>query len=316
MRLKDALDEQSAAIAHWMDRSDGVFALRLDPTGVVQSASHAFLVRSGRVGVTLELSDLLADPSGAPLAIASSRPGAAHMPRRLQARGDDSSWWVVAFDLADGGRLLLGRIATDSEDAWSGQATVGGIQLVTAQSELHRANEQLRLANAQIDRLMRADSLTGLANRREFDERLELEWTRARRHGRPITLVIADIDHFKVINDTYGHGAGDAALRAVADVLAQGIRASDLAARIGGEEFALLLPECSAEQGVVLAERIRATIEGTVIAAISGALTVSLGLAELLQAEDATSLMARADVALYAAKRRGRNRVHVAPQVD
>ena len=125
--------------------------------------------------------------------------------------------------------------------------------------------------------------------------------------------MICDIDHFKAVNDTHGHAAGDAALVVVADVLSAGVRASDLAARTGGEEFVVLLPECGAAEAAAMAERLREMLAERAIPAISGSVTGSFGVAELGPDEDAARFMERADLALYAAKKAGRNRVSIAP---
>ncbi len=158
------------------------------------------------------------------------------------------------------------------------------------------------------------DSLTELFNRRYLDEALDVEIKRAERSGRQLSLVMFDLDHFKQLNDSHGHDAGDEALRVFARLLNDVLRAGDIACRYGGEEFALILPGADIEQAQEIAERVRAGLEeGT-----SGAycdpcladLTVSAGVANLEQhATDAASLLILADQALYQAKRSGRNRV-------
>ena len=157
----------------------------------------------------------------------------------------------------------------------------------------------------------RTDALTGLANRRSWEEGLGRELARQPRTGRPVTLLIVDLDHFKRLNDTHGHATGDTALAAVAAVLRTHARQSDVLARIGGEEFGLLLPDCDAAGGCLRADEIRKAIER-----LSGAwatpVTVSIGVAGLPgHASTGAELMAAADAALYEAKRAGRNTVRV-----
>ena len=153
------------------------------------------------------------------------------------------------------------------------------------------------------------DHLTGLANRRRFERQLEREVARTRRFGRPFCLLMLDIDHFKRVNDTHGHEAGDDVLRRLANTIQVGTRGIDMAARIGGEEFAVLLTETDFERGLDVAERLRAAVKETEIPAV-GSVTVSLGLAEFNSATpDARALFAAADSALYEAKRAGRDRV-------
>ncbi len=183
---------------------------------------------------------------------------------------------------------------------------------------LEEARQGLETANAELLRLSATDALTQLANRRRFDGVLDEEIRRARRSGSPLAVLLADIDHFKRINDSYGHPFGDECLRQVAAVLmAHCQRAGDLAARYGGEEFVVLLPASDQRQAVVLAERIRQDIERLQLrhGDLPVALTISLGVATLgSTCASAEALLAAADAALYAAKHAGRNRVVCAPE--
>lgn len=175
----------------------------------------------------------------------------------------------------------------------------------------------------RLEALAISDGLTGLGNRRLFDERLQEEWARAKRDGTALSLLLIDLDHFKKFNDQYGHQAGDGCLRAVARVLAeQARRPADLAARYGGEEFALLLPNTDAEGCERVGEKIRAALrELGMLHALnppSRRVTASLGGATRLPAEGAAesaSLVEVADRALYAAKDNGRDRVLMSGEV-
>lgn len=160
------------------------------------------------------------------------------------------------------------------------------------------------------------DHLTGLANRRRFERQLEREVARTRRFGRPFCLLMLDIDHFKRVNDTHGHDVGDDVLRRLANTLQAGTRGIDMASRIGGEEFAVLLTETDFDHGMEVAERLRQAVRATEIPA-AGFVTVSVGLAEFnASTPDARSLFAAADSALYEAKRAGRDRVCCPAQAD
>jgi diguanylate cyclase (GGDEF)-like protein len=154
------------------------------------------------------------------------------------------------------------------------------------------------------------DTLTGIYNRRHFMARLDSEWKRFRRYERPLSILMLDIDHFKSINDRYGHDVGDQVIVAVAQLCATQTRDSDVAARIGGEEFAIVLPETNLDDACAAAERLRTAVAEHPFATRTGALnvTVSLG-AALAEANVAgiAELMKRADEALYAAKHAGRN---------
>ena len=160
------------------------------------------------------------------------------------------------------------------------------------------------------------DSLTGLANRRTLDEELALEWRRAHRVGDSLAFVLLDLDDFKAVNDSHGHPAGDAVLRAVGGILGAGVRHVDLAGRYGGEEFALILPETDLPGALKLAERIRTRLETTAVELPSGEslhATASFGVAVNDELTAAEQLVAAADEALYAAKAAGKNCVHPRP---
>lgn len=153
------------------------------------------------------------------------------------------------------------------------------------------------------------DHLTGLANRRRFERQLEREVGRVLRFERPFSLLMVDIDNFKNLNDTFGHDAGDDAIRRISRVLREGTRGIDLAARIGGEEFAVLLVETSMSGGLEVAERLRLAIKALETPS-GGRITASFGVAECpTDAQTASGILKAADVALYEAKRNGRDRV-------
>ena len=157
------------------------------------------------------------------------------------------------------------------------------------------------------------DHLTGLANRRRFERQLRREIERTARYNHPFCLLLIDIDEFKQVNDTFGHKGGDDAIRQLAKTLQAGIRDVDLAARIGGDEFALVLPETRAIRGFEIADRLRRAIKATKIPAAGSAstrITASFGIAESLSGDQTINeLLARADAALYEAKHQGRDRV-------
>lgn len=160
------------------------------------------------------------------------------------------------------------------------------------------------------------DHLTGLANRRRFERQLEREVGRTLRYGHPFSLVLLDIDRFKQVNDKYGHEAGDEAIKHLARTLQEGTRGIDLAARIGGEEFALILTETSLKGALDVAERLRLAINQATIPLV-GQIAASFGVAEFpSSAQTSRELMALADAALYEAKRDGRDRVAQAPESE
>jgi len=155
------------------------------------------------------------------------------------------------------------------------------------------------------------DSLTGLHNRHRFDEALVAEIARAERYGTPLALILYDIDHFKQVNDTFGHPAGDSVLKGVSKLAAGHIRATDLLARWGGEEFIILAASSDLAMAAEIAEKLRASIARMAFDAVSP-ITCSFGVAEYVAGDSAETLVARADAALYRAKAHGRNRVELA----
>jgi diguanylate cyclase len=162
------------------------------------------------------------------------------------------------------------------------------------------------------------DALTGLANRRAFDLALAREIDRVARSGEPALLLALDIDHFKRVNDTWGHGAGDGVIKAVSTALMDSVRPMDLVARVGGEEFAIILPNCASSFGETVAERIRRRVERTPVAVAPGqqvSVSVSIGGAFAPQWVRSTPTLwiGRADAQLYRAKTQGRNLVQLEP---
>ena len=185
--------------------------------------------------------------------------------------------------------------------------------------ELALVNQKLQRANSELAALARRDPLTGVANRRQFDEVLDAEWRRARRARHRLALVIADVDQFKAYNDACGHQAGDLCLQRVAQALSTvAHRAGDLVARYGGEEFAIIFPGLELESAELLAEAMRRAVEQLGLphptSTVDAVVTVSLGVASRtpLRGDTSAALVHETDVALYRAKAAGRNRVVVA----
>ncbi len=234
-------------------------------------------------------------------------------PMLVRLVGDD----LVDLVLPGAINVVVAPVAVDGDDLgivageWGGgsearipSSTVNAL----AQAAMHTA---LALRNAQlldeIERLATRDWLTGLANRRLFDESLHREMARSQRLATPLSLLVLDVDHFKQINDTYGHQTGDAVLREVAHALVANTKDFDVAARYGGDEFVVLLPSCSRDDAMGVAERVRRGIAANVGEA---PVTISVGIATTPDnGTDAERLIAAADTALYEAKRTGRDRV-------
>jgi len=185
--------------------------------------------------------------------------------------------------------------------------------LATAQRDLVKANQSIARRERALEEIAHTDQLTGLPNRRAAETRLKSELARVQRYGRPLSIALADIDRFKVINDEHGHDVGDAALIAIGRMLREYSRQADFVARWGGEEFMLLLPETPLETAFALLDRLRETVSARPVPPLSKSPTISIGVTEVATADHAETMFRRADEALYEAKRSGRNRVIVRP---
>jgi diguanylate cyclase (GGDEF)-like protein len=228
----------------------------------------------------------------------------------LARAGDpDAAAERIAFPLrlgsSDFGSLVLSAPSFDADQVETAASLAAQVVVALENARLHRIVERQALV----------DSLTGLANRRSLEETLRVELARAARHGESVTIVLADLDDFKRVNDTYGHQAGDEVLKAFAATLRATVRESDVAGRWGGEEFALVLTSTDSVGAARLAERARERIEQRQVAMPNGDLvtvTASFGVASFPEAAfELGEVLAAADSALYAAKRDGKNRVVV-----
>jgi diguanylate cyclase len=185
------------------------------------------------------------------------------------------------------------------------------------ESELQRSSEQVNDLRSKLDNVRKeslTDPLTGIANRKAFDEALRQAELQRAGDREAVTLLLCDIDHFKVFNDNWGHQTGDQVLRLVANCLSENVKGRDTAARYGGEEFAVLLRGTALQAATLVAEQIRETVQTKKLVKKStgdvlGSITISIGVAEFGAEETAESLIRRADACLYGAKQHGRNLV-------
>lgn len=251
-----------------------------------------------------------------PDAILSSQPGFADLVAFIRPSGvyqveadglDDFCAQRLAFVKAGNSQPLTLRLAQGVMIRCTCSVLPGGGRMLTYANITDLVNDAERL-----EELANIDGLTGLVNRRRFFDLAERDWGLAVRYDRAVALLMIDIDHFKAVNDTYGHDVGDAAIRQVAEICKDSKRATDVVARVGGEEFALLLPDTDLAGALIVAERIRARVAANAVpdAIAPVLLTVSIGAAQRQSGTpDFMALMKRADQWLYVAKRGGRNRV-------
>ena len=178
---------------------------------------------------------------------------------------------------------------------------------INLEKKVEQRTQELKKLLEELEALSLTDSLTGLANRRAFEQRLKMEWQRATRYEHPLTVMLIDVDHFKRFNDDFGHQTGDHVLAQVGAILQQAVRTTDLACRYGGEEFVIILPDTPMDDALPIAHRIREQVADHRWEARQ--VTVSVGVAQLNQHKTPNQLVSDADQALYEAKAAGRNQV-------
>jgi two-component system cell cycle response regulator len=240
--------------------------------------------------------------------------------REVRKRGSTPYVYLILVTARANQQDLVGGLEAGADDY-----LIKPVDVHELQARLHTARrildlqEQLLAAHEVLRHQATHDPLTGLWNRTVILDRLDRELARSRREGKAVGVLMVDVDHFKVVNDTHGHPAGDAALREIGRRLVAGIRPYDTVGRYGGEEFLLVMPECDATVLAQLAERLRLAIAVTPLNLVEGliGITISVGGAAsgLADGTDVASLVRAADAALYRAKRAGRNRVELASSV-
>jgi diguanylate cyclase (GGDEF)-like protein len=309
-----------------LDRLPAVIRLELDRDDAIVEAGGAARALLGLAGDRLigrRLTSLLTDASVAAWkAIGSAAPGTGAAPRVLHLGGTAGEARTLHCLLlpCEAGTTVIGTPDIDEERGLHRELLELNNELTNLMREnarksreLSRRNRELEDAYRRIDEMARTDPLTGVLNRRGMDEMVRREMHRAERNGQPLTLGMMDLDHFKAINDDFGHDAGDAVLRTVGALLNDNLRPYDVAARLGGEEFVFLLSACDLAQGTTVAERLRGVLARTRIEGVSRPVTMSIGVTPLRPREGLEAALRRADSALYDAKQAGRDRVAADP---
>ena len=296
-------------VLNYLDQLSNICVILLDEQLKILDCNRVFTkiigVETKPVGSKLE-SYLSADDRD----LISAPPGEEFQELRFTLIGVTRDQSIMEGHLAwaDGGYLLFCVRAWVSEDDIFEEISKINNQLANMTRELNKKNIALEKANAKINRLLRYDVLTDIANRLYFHEYYDKVHAYAIRHNSPLTLVMADLDHFKEVNDRYGHQAGDQVLKEFARLLKANCREEDLPVRYGGEEFCILLVAADTEEAYSQAERMRLQVEKAVFGG-QLKITASFGLATLRHDESLDDLIKRADQALYRAKDSGRNKV-------
>jgi diguanylate cyclase (GGDEF)-like protein len=274
-------------------------AIRLNPTNSITLVGNALAATHNPRALLPAILDVVSDATGARGA-------------RIVEHGEDVVW---TGDVR-GSDTLVFELAREPQSTTELilHPPPGGFDSETQElAEWLAAQAGVALANARAHHIVRSqavtDDLTGLYNRRRFDDALANELVRSRTFGAPLSLLLVDLDNFKVVNDEFGHQRGDDVLRRAADLVREHLRDADIAARLGGDEFAVIAPDTASAGALALAERLRQSF-GRLRAP---AVTASFGVAECVEEEPADDLLRRTDHALYEAKRRGRDCVALAP---
>lgn len=278
----------------------------LDEEGRVVESNQGFLsVMTEGVGVYLTQPDRVA------LRQAEVGPGGTVYTGAIVLAGSSDGWGALSGSIyrAGSGWLLAAEVGGSQMNSVIERL---GRELEDAERALARRNQALQKALEEVEALKRQDILTGLANRRCLDDRIAGEIGRWERYRRPLGLMLMEMDDFGGVNESYGREAGDDLLHHVATVITHSVRAADLAARYGGLEFAILLPETNEIGALIVAERLRMELEGQIILPMTRPLTASFGVAILLPGENRQELYARAGRAVGHSRKNGGNCVTMA----
>ena len=317
MRIADVIRTTPEILVAFLEHTDAILAVVTDENEKIVTCNNN-LTRSlytNQKPVGRPLREILCPiEEGETLSLNHSRAPNFLFPQILKVCYTEAAYRCYAFEIDSGGLLLLGdHMGKTDNDVLQSMSLLNN-EMTMLSRELGKKNRDLEAANRKITELVRTDPLTGLASRRYFQERYDEAFSLARRNNFPLSLVMFDLDHFKQVNDTHGHDAGDRVLETMGSLLSELGRLEDLPARFGGEEFIVFLPHTDADGAMAFADRVRNTISRMDILENGYTVTASAGVAILETGDSNEGLIKRADDALYRAKRLGRNRVEFLPQ--
>ena len=304
--------ELAAALHGYVMDSGRLVVVEVDRDGLILDANVAF--RSRFAGFAAVRGEPLARFLGSGSQQPDIEPGLPHrqpVARVFKTVMGGENYLFHAYPLGDNALLIGERAGADDNDviARMGNLTLEMSRLVR---DLRKANHDLEQANRLNEQLARTDSLTQLPNRRYFMERLSQGVAQAQTRSHPLSVLMMDLDHFKRVNDSFGHAAGDRVLIAFAEQMRAQVRVADLPGRLGGEEFGLYMFDAELEVALAVAERLRVHVNLMRPLEADYRPSVSIGVAALAPGEDIEQLLKRADDGLYRAKESGRNRVMAA----
>jgi diguanylate cyclase (GGDEF)-like protein len=309
----DLSDATVALVPSWAIALHTLAIAVLDEEGRVVESNQGFLsalseAKAEGAGVRLT------KPDRAELSRAEVGPDGKVYTGAIVLAGSSEGWGTLSGSIyrAGPGWLLAAEVGVSAYQQLNGVIERLGRELEDAERTLARRNQALQKALEEVEALKRQDTLTGLANRRSLDDRIAEEIGRWERYRRPLGLILMEMDDFGGVNESYGREVGDELLHHVATVITHSVRTTDLAARYGGLEFAMLLPETNEMGALIVAERLRMELEGQFILPMTRPLTASFGVAMLLPGESRQELYARAGRAVGNSKKNGRNCVTMA----
>ncbi|BDV00955.1 hypothetical protein TDMWS_10400 [Thermodesulfomicrobium sp. WS] len=299
-------------LQQFLEHSDAVVLIHADREGTVKACNLALmrLLHKDERPIGTLVTEIFITPLGEQFESLAEMVNGAPLPQVVKLRGSMYLFKMMCWHYTDGTVLLAERIGTANEAILQTMTSLTN-ELVNIGRDLAKKNRELEEAKAHIEVLSRTDPLTGLANRRYFLERFDEAISLARRHNSPLCVLMADLDHFKKINDSFGHEAGDRVLQHFATLLKNSCRKEDLAVRMGGEEFLVLLPHTTENEALHVAERLGEAMRTARILDPHTVITVSMGIARLRPDDTQDRLLRRADEALYRAKALGRDRVEL-----